>query len=209
GYRDGNGLEVVTAAVQGASTNTLVLRRGDQLVWRQRRQFDSRGLILRDIHEVPAFAWWERLEFHHDDASRMVAVRRSDAGAGSQPAANHEWWYAWHAGGRLAARHERGAPAQDSSGRLPAPDTVLHAPRRHAPDPLPQPRVPLVGRGGAGLPRQVGELTLKYGQQRRLEAVSDDYGPLFPARRHAFGHPIARQSLRHAGHTLGSELSLS
>ncbi|HLU78771.1 MAG TPA: DUF6531 domain-containing protein [Burkholderiaceae bacterium] len=209
GYRHGNGLEVVTAAVQGASTDTLVLRRGDQLVWRQRRQVDSRGLILRDIHEVPAFAWWERLEFHHDDASRMVAVRRSDAGAGSQPAANHEWWYAWHADGRLAARHERGAPAPDSSGRLPAPDTVLHAPPRKTTESLTKTRVPLIVRDASGLPRQVGDLTLKYGPQRRLETVSDDYGPLFHARHNAFGHRIARQSLRHAGHSLGSELSLS
>lgn len=113
GYRYGNGLHMVSAAVHGPDADTLVLSRGNDVLWRQGRQFGERGQVLQDTHEFPGLGVQHSLRFQYDGKGRMVAARQADGPA--------QWWYAWNADGSLAAGRMSGVdhlPPQerDASG---------------------------------------------------------------------------------------------
>ena len=100
GYRYGNGLELITAAVASPHANTLSLERGDHQLWRQTRHHDEQGRLLHDIHTYPLQGLKQTLQFGHDAHSRLQVARGAQAGG------MREWWYAWHGDGRLAASRQ-------------------------------------------------------------------------------------------------------
>ena len=171
GYRYGNGLAMLSAAVDDPHADTLVLSTGGRpletnsgrQLWRQTRQHDAKGRVLSDTHVYPDLDHTEHLYFVHDENSRLQAATQR-LGEVETP-----WWYAWRGDGSLAALQEG-----QFSLRL------------------------AISRDASGLPRSVGELTLTYGPSRRLEQVQLKDGGQARYRHNAFGHRIAKQVRRAA-----------
>ncbi len=164
GYRHGNGLRVTTAAIHGRHADTLVLSVGKNMLWRQSRQFDEHGRVLRDTHEYPGLGLLHSLDSHYDAHSRLISARETK---GPEP---EQWWYAWHADGRLAA--------------------ALVSGREHS---------LALQHDASGLPREAAGLTLEYGPQRRLESLSGSEGLLARYRHNAYGHRVTKRRFRAAG----------
>ena len=102
GYRYGNGLELFTGARNSPHADTLLLMRGEHLVWRQQRRYDEKGRVLQDQHEFPLAGHYDQLLYTHDEQSRLKGARHQ------RPGSTTRWWYAWHDDGRLAAVNHDG-----------------------------------------------------------------------------------------------------
>lgn len=168
GYRYGNGMRLHVANDPRAKAVRLMLQStAGELAWVQERQHDARGRLL---------------------AERQVF------GQGYHPAGSHGRAYAHDDKGRLAASRPLPAQRPDTTPRgleeaaatfLAWHDDGSLAARSDNAD------IPAIQRNAAGMPQQVGRLTLTYGPGRRLEEVRRDGRPLARYWHNAFGHRIA------------------
>src|SRR5690606_31440187 len=104
GYQYGNGLQLISAALDSPHADTLALfeSQSETLLWRQIRRHDEQGAVLQDSHHYPTQGQQQHLHFAPDAQARMRAA--SD----TRPAGSEQWWYAWQGDGRAAALMHNG-----------------------------------------------------------------------------------------------------
>lgn len=170
GYSYGNGLHLTTHADAQGQTASLVLHRDETPLWLAQRSHDALGRLTQLRDTMPEAGFHRDSCYAYDTASRLIGLREQQQH--HRDAKSRQTWLAWSAEGALTARH--------SMFTSPQPK-LSHSPSE-------------IRRDASGLPVASDGLTLEYGAQRRLAAVTRDGHPVAAYAYNAFGHQIRRRT---------------
>jgi len=216
GYRYGNGLHLYAAHDQ-QDQMSLTLLDAAGARWRQTRVQNARGQVLREAFHLrpdasrpdpsrpdPSRPDPSRPDPSRPDPSRTIFphMTPSHTDPATPPQQDpawttlEDWQYAYDAQGRLIGAQQADGSrlwlAWQANGALAAMTTTAAdgiAPTRGTIEPA-------IARDASGLPAAFGDLTLKYGANRRLSAVQRQDGMLAAYVHNAYGQRIRAQIAR-------------
>jgi len=187
GYRYGNGLHLY-AAHDGHAQMSLTLLDATGARWRQTRQQNAQGQVLRETvalrtDSTSTAATMQHLSDWHVLEDWRYAYDRQSRLIGAQDATGANVWLAWQPDGALAAMRTASVNTQNA-----LPGTVI------ADGAIPVTQKPVVARDPSGLPGTFDDFSLRYGANRRLLAVDRHGETLAHYVHNAYGQRIRTES---------------